>query len=55
MQEFVDVSKKEIIDAILPDLKQKLEAASKVTGQSIEVVRLEWTSEGIRIWMQPVT
>jgi hypothetical protein len=55
MEQFVDVPKKEIMDSILPELKKQIESASKATGIPLEVDRLEWTTEGMRIWMQPLT
>ena len=52
MEDFIDVSKKDILEAILPELKEKFEGASKNTDTPVIVDRIEWTGEGIRIWMQ---
>lgn len=45
---YVDISSKDIISSI----KEQLDDLSSLTGRKdLKIDRIEWTEEGIRIWL----
>jgi len=47
--EFIDVPSKAILDGVSPNIIKGIEAAD----QNTIVEKIEWTTEGLRVWLTP--